>query len=330
MIPQNGGRAGESAPVPSIDLRPWFSGEAAGREAVAAQVDAALQRSGFMLVTGHGVAPELRAATRAAAQTFFALPAALKQRYAATVGGRGWLPTGVEANGYAEGTATPPDLKETFAIGADQRVGDPVVDAAWFLPNVWPSEVPALRDTLAHYSVAMRTLADQLLEVCASALGLPTTFFVPTTDHPTWTLNLNWYPPMRVVGEPEGGQYRIGPHTDFGTLTLLDREYGSGGLQVHTADGVWVDAPYDPDAFTINVGDLLARWTGDRWRSARHRVLPPQADAPDEDLVSLVYFYEANHDAVVETLEPPIGRAAHPPVISGDFIRERLDAITIG
>lgn len=317
-----------SQPVPSIDLRPWFTGE--GRDDVAAQVDAALQRSGFMLVTGHGVAPELRAATRAAARAFFALPADVKARYAATVGGRGWLPTGVEANGYAEGTETPPDLKETFAIGADTPVGDPLVDAAWFPPNVWPAEIPALQEALTEYQAAMRTLADQLLELCAAALGLPTSFFAPTTDVPTWTLNINWYPPMGVVGEPAEGQYRIGPHTDFGTLTLLDREYGSGGLQVFTADGEWVDAPYDADAFTINVGDLLARWTGDRWLSARHRVLPPQADAPDEDLVSLVYFYEANHDAVVEALEPPIGRAAHPPVVSGDFIRERLDAITIG
>ncbi|GAA3384219.1 isopenicillin N synthase family dioxygenase [Cryptosporangium minutisporangium] len=320
-----------TVPVPSIDLRPWFADDDdAARAAVAAQVDAALQRSGFMLVTGHGVAPELRAATRAAARAFFALPTEVKQQYAATVGGRGWLPTGVEANGYAEGTETPPDLKETFAIGADEPVGDPAADDVWFLPNVWPPEVPALQDTLTEYRAAMRTLADQLLELCAAALGLPTTFFVPTTDHPTWTLNINWYPPMGVVGEPEEGQYRIGPHTDFGTLTLLDREYGSGGLQVFTADDEWVDAPYDPDAFTINVGDLLARWTGDRWLSARHRVLPPQADAPDEDLVSLVYFYEANHDAVVETLEPPIGRAAHPPVVCGDFIRERLDAISIG
>jgi isopenicillin N synthase-like dioxygenase len=319
-----------SRPVPSVDIRPWLEGDAEGREKVAAEVDEALQRAGFLLVTGHGVPADLRAATRAAARDFFALPEGVKARYAATVGGRGWLPTGVEANGYAEGTETPPDLKETFAIGADTPVGDRAVDDLWFLENVWPAEIPALRTALTEYKAAMRALADKLLEICADALGLPTDFFGPTTSHPTWTLNINWYPPMGVVGEPADGQFRIGPHTDFGTLTLLDREYGSGGLQVFTAEGEWVDAPYDPDAFTINVGDLLARWTGDRWISARHRVLPPQADAPDEDLVSLVYFYEANHDAVVETLPVPIGRVGYPPVVCGDFIRERLDAITIG
>jgi hypothetical protein len=60
-------------------------------------------------------------------------------------------------------------------------------------------------------------------------------------------------------------------------------------------------------------------------------VLPPQAEAPDEDLVSLVYFYEADHDAVIESLRPPIGqRGDYAPVVSAQFLKERLDAITIG
>ncbi len=106
------------------------------------------------------------------------------------------------------------------------------------------------------------------------------------------------------------GQFRIGPHTDFGTVTVLDREPGAGGLQVDI-DGVgWVDAPYDPEALTVNIGDLLAHWTGLRWRSGRHRVLPPQAGAPHEELVSLVFFFELDHDALVTPLAPPIGRRA--------------------
>ena len=97
--------------VPVIDLAPWLRGDAAGRAAVAAQVDAALRSVGFFLISGHEVPDELSAAVRAQARAFFALPPQVKQRYAVTVGGRGWLPPGVEANGYAEGTATPPDLK---------------------------------------------------------------------------------------------------------------------------------------------------------------------------------------------------------------------------
>ena len=136
---------------------------------------------------------------------------------------------------------------------------------------------------------------------------------------------------VRLVGEPEPGQFRIGPHTDFGTVTVLDREPGAGGLQVYSDAEGWADAPYDPDALTVNIGDLLEYWSGRRWPSGRHRVLPPQPEAPEEDLVSLIYFYEADHDAVVESLQPPIGKPNdYAPVVSAQFLKERLDAITLG
>ncbi|PZS15785.1 MAG: oxidoreductase [Pseudonocardiales bacterium] len=317
--------------VPIIDLTPWFEGDSGSRAAVAGQVDAALQDVGFLLVTGHRVPRQLRDAVRAAAREFFELPAEVKRRYAVTVGGRGWLPPGVEANGYAEGTETPADLKESFAVGADQPSGDAEADRYWFQANVYPEQVPALQPAVVSYLAQMRALADELLVLCAAALGLERDFFTRSTGHATHTMNINWYPPVSVAGEPEPGQFRIGPHTDFGTVTILDREPGRGGLQVWTEQDGWADAPYHPDAFTINTGDLLARWSGDRWKSNRHRVLPPQAEAPEEDLISLVYFYEADHDAVVEALRPPLGRANdYPPVVSAAFLRERLDAITIG
>src|SRR6266581_4009017 len=252
---------GMQSSVPVIDLTPWLSGDQAARAAVAARVDAALQNVGFFLVQGHGVPGELRARVRAGARAFFALPREVKQRYAVTVGGRGWLPPGVEANAYAEGTATPPDLKESFAVGADQPTGDPEVDGYWFQPNAYPAEVPGLEPAVVAYLARMRALADELLVLCAAALGLEDDFFTRHTGHAT--------------------------HTDFGTVTILDREPGRGGLQVWTTEDGWADAPYVPGALTINTGDLLARWSGGRWKSNRHRVLPPQAEAPDEDLVSL-------------------------------------------
>jgi isopenicillin N synthase-like dioxygenase len=316
--------------VPSIDLAPWFADDAEGRAHVAEQVDHALRTAGFLLVTGHGVDRALRTEVRALAREFFALPEDVKARYAVSVGGRGWIPPGAEANGYAEGTETPADLKESYSLAADDPTGDAATDEVWFRPNVWPAEVPALRPALTDYLARMRALSDELLSICAVALGLPDDHFAPYLRHPTFGFNLNWYPPLHRVGPPEPGQFRIGPHTDFGTVTVLDREPGLGGLQVFTAEGDWVDAPFDEDAFTINIGDLMARWTGDRWRSTRHRVLAPSAEAPEEDLLSLVYFYEADHDAVIESLPSPIGRTTYPPVVWGDYLREKLAAISVG
>jgi isopenicillin N synthase-like dioxygenase len=327
--------------IPTIDLEAWRAGGATAAT-LATEIDTALQRAGFLLVTGHGVDASLRSAVRAAARRFFALPDEVKRRYAVRIGGRGWLEPGVEANALAEGTETPPDLKESFAVGPDTPTGDPEVDAVWLPPNVWPGEVPELHEAVTRYTAAMRRAADDLLELCAGALGLPGDALTALATNPTWTFNINRYPPLTEVGPPADGQFRIGPHTDFGTVTVLDREPGAGGLQVFvtaaedsgqddpSGPGHWQDAPYEPGALTVNIGDLLAHWTGLRWSSGRHRVLPPQAAHPDEDLMSLVFFYELDHDAVVTPLAPPVGRRGDlDAVVCAPFIRQRLDAISV-
>ena len=111
-----------------------------------------------------------------------------------------WLPPGVEANGYAEGTQTRPDLKESLAVGADQPTGDPEVDVYWVQRNVYPAEVPGLEPAVVAYLARMRELADELLVLCAAALGLERDFFTRHTGHATHTMSSNWYPPMAVAG----------------------------------------------------------------------------------------------------------------------------------
>lgn len=313
--------------IPVIDLGPWRSGVPEARARTAARVDEALREAGFLLVTGHGVDPSLPARIREAARAFFRLPAGAKEPYAVTVGGRGWLGPGAEANSHAEGSPSPPDLKESWSWAAEDPTGRAAVDAEWFRPNAWPAEVPELRPLVTEYLSRMRALCDELLELLAEALGLDLDHFTRHTSHPTWGFNVNWYPGTEIVGPALPGQFRIGAHTDFGTVTVLDREPGAGGLQVHTdADG-WQDAPYDPAALTVNIGDLMARWTGDRWRAGRHRVLPPPPDAPAEELISLVYFYECDAHTRVESLPAPVGRVRHTPVDSHAYLRAKLRAI---
>lgn len=166
----------------------------------------------------------------------------MKRRYAARVGGRGWLPPGVEAAAGVEGGEHPADLKESFAIGPDTPTGAPAVDDVWFPPNVWPAEVPELHSAAGRYLAAMTAVSGELSELCGAALGVDPL----TTTTPTWTFHINRYPPLTEVVAPAPGQFRIGPHADLGTVTVLDREPGAGGLQVHTEERGWADAPYAP------------------------------------------------------------------------------------
>ncbi|MBL7499490.1 isopenicillin N synthase family oxygenase [Frankia sp. CNm7] len=313
---------------PVIDIRRWREGTAQARYRLSRELDVALRQSGFLLVSGHGVSAELRAAVRASAARFFALPAGAKSAYATHVGGRGWIPPGSEANSYygQPADAARADLKESLTNGRTFATGDRDTDREWFGANVWPAECPELEALCERFTGEVRALYDDLLRACAMAFGLPESWFVDRVQRGPHTLNINRYPPRAETGAPLEGQFRVAPHTDWGVLTILDRQPGYGGLQVEARDGRWTDAPHEPDTLTVNVGDLLARWTGDRWRSTRHRVLPPPAEAPDEELISLIVFLECDVDAVVE---PLAAGAAYPPVVAGTYLLERAGAATV-
>ena len=309
----------ENRPVPLVDLTAWFDGT--DRPGVAAAVDEALSSVGFFLVTGHGVDESLVTATRRAFAEFFALPAEAKRAVRMPqLGMAGWAPMGMEANGYSFGHETPPDMKESYRLGAHVLPGRLPLRGS----NVWPHVPAGFRDTVAAYIAAVDRLQMELLRVCAAAAGLDDVeFFAARAARNDNTLNVNWYPPLAQVGPALPGQYRIGPHTDFGTLTVLHREPGSSALEVQLPGGTWVHAPIVDHAFTINGGDMLAHWSGGRWRSAIHRVLPPTAAMPDDGLLSLVYFCEPDP----ETMITPLGGG--PTVNAGDYLRSKIAAITM-
>jgi len=92
-----------------------------------------------------------------------------------------------------------------------------------------------------------------------------------------------------------------------------------GGLQVRTRDGRWIDVPTSPTTFVVNIGDLLMRWTNDRWLSNLHRVVnPPLGHGPSGPRLSIAFFNHPNYDALIECL-PSQGAPRHPPVLSGEY-----------
>ncbi|MEM9606184.1 MAG: 2-oxoglutarate and iron-dependent oxygenase domain-containing protein [Actinomycetota bacterium] len=320
--------------IPLIDLRPWFEGHEDTRAALAAEVDAHLRRLGFLLVVNHGIPPEVTATCRAEARAFFSLPAEDKARCAApSAAYRGWIGPGLESNAATYGVETPPDLKETWAYGAVDVPDESLRsrEPRWYASTQWPLEPAGFRPAAEAWWRHARRLADDLLDVWSLALGLPLTDLRDRCSATTSTGTINWYyPGSRET--PAEGQFRVGPHTDFGTLTVLDREPGLGGLQVLDEHGTWIDAPYVEGGLIINTGDMFRRWTNDRWCSNEHRVLPPPASDPDEELISLVFFHEPDHDALVEAFPSCVSDeepAKYPPVRSSVYLGEKMDALAV-
>ena len=159
--------------IPTVDLRPWVSGDPDAREEHRAHRRRTRSRppaSSSSPATA-SIPPSARTSARPPAPSS-ALPAEVKQPYAVKVGGRGWLGPGAEANGYSEGTETPPDLKESLSFATHEPFDDPEINAEWYAPNVWPAEAPELRKLCEEYLARMGELENHLLELLGEALGL--------------------------------------------------------------------------------------------------------------------------------------------------------------
>ncbi|MFI7347264.1 isopenicillin N synthase family dioxygenase [Streptomyces sp. NPDC049936] len=318
--------------VPVVDLGVWRTSSAADRVDTATALDRALRDTGMFLLTGHGVPDQAMHELRMRGREFFALPRKAKKPYA--IGApyeSGWLEmhpgggVGVPRDESRDGAA-PPDLHESFYSGPSYRSGDEAVDRYCYPHNRWPNtELPELRGAVERYTGHMRRVAQALNELFAHVLGLPEDFFTSRASRATWTQNVSWYPSLNRVGTPVSGQFRNGPHTDLGAFTILSRQQGVGGLQAWNETQGWFAPIFRPDALVVNLGDLMERWTDGRWRALRHRVLAPSLSAPDEELLSLVFFYESDPGTRIAPLSPPIGGGAGlEPVISRRSVLEKL------
>ena len=308
--------------IPVVDLSGAFDSEAGARHA-AATIDAICRETGFFTITNHGVSSAAMGDLREEAHAFFARPLAGKLRVAPADlrTPRGYRALGLEALSSANDIATPPDLKEFYHIGREDWPDEPYYRSGegpnYFIPNIWPADQPGFSRAAARYYGEVEQLAARMMGLTAIALGQPQTFFADKIDRHITAMRLNFYPEQ--TSPPKLGQLRAGDHTDYGVFTILNGENVPGGLQVKTRGGAWIDVETDPDTFVVNIGDLLMRWTNDRWVSNVHRVVnPPDGVAARSKRLSIAFFQHPNYDALIECVAPP-GEAKYPPVQSGAY-----------
>ena len=236
----------------------------------------------------------------------------------------GYIPLAGESLSQSVAGAAPPDLKEVFNAGPPARPSRPLADPgeAWaYSPSLWPAALPELRIAWTAYYDAMRDLGNRLMSLFARGLELPPGFFAGQTGQAANALHAINYPASDTAPLP--GQFRAGAHTDYGTLTIL-RQDAVGGLEVLDLGGRWLGVEPVPGAFVINIGDLMARWTNDRWRSTLHRVVdPPDPATAAARRQSMPYFQNANWSAEISCLPTclePGEKPRYQPVLAGPHL----------
>jgi isopenicillin N synthase-like dioxygenase len=304
--------------IPVIDIGGLRSQDLGDRKAVAAVLRQVCHEAGFFYITNHGVPTDFIAQTLAETKRFFDLPQSVKNEVSSVHSSisRGYDPLKaqtIDVNAL-------PDLKESFYMGIDRGSDDPLVQAG--LPNhgtnIWPSNLPGWRSHLEQYFITMTKLARQLACGLALSLDLDEHYFDPLMDTPMSILRLVYYPPHPLQAHPN--EFGCGTHTDWGFLTILLQD-GTGGLEVCTPGGQWVEAKPIDGTFVINLGDMMARWTNDYYQSTPHRVI----NRSGQERYSIPFFWDINYHSVVECLptcqsleNPP----KYPPITAGEHIVE--------
>ena len=302
--------------IPVIDLAP----AAARLGEVAAAVRRAATEAGFFYIANHGIPPATIDAAFAASRRFFALPLERKLAVAVDRRHRGYIRIG-EAKMY---DGARPDLKESFVYGIDLPETDPDVRAGRPLmgPNRWPTELPEMKAAFDRYYAAIDRTGQTVLRAVAMSLGLSERFFAERYAKPLARGSLVYYPPQ----PPELGkdQFGVSAHTDYGCITFVCQD-DNGGLQVRNRSGEWIAAAPIPGTLVVNIGDLLARWTNDLFRSTPHRVVNTSGRAR----YSLAVFYDPDSDTEVKAIDScvPRGEAPRYPAITcGAHVLSRFEA----
>jgi len=285
--------------LPVIDMAALFEpGDAAGRARAADDIRAACEAHGFFYLVEHGVTPEILANLDAESRRFFARPPAEKMAISMERGGRAWrgyFPVGGEL------TSGRPDLKEGLYLGTELPAAHPRAALPMHGPNLWPEGQPGLRAAVTAYMDATTRAAAHLMEGISLSLGLPADWFARHyTARPTVLFRIFHYPATGPAGTDWTQSWGVGEHTDYGLLTLLAQDE-HGGLQVKTPGG-WIEAPPVPGALVCNIGDMLERLTGGRFKSTPHRVL----NRSGHDRLSFPLFFDPDFTARLQPL--PVDR----------------------
>lgn len=302
--------------IPVIDISVLHDAADADIEIVGQRLRQAAETVGFFYICNHGIPGDLIDETFAVASRFFASPIERKREALITPHHRGFLEIGEST---MEGQAHV-DQKESFIWGRDVALDDPDILAGNRLtaPNNWPTFLPEMRGILNAYLDAANSCGAMMLMAMAAGLGIEHDYFIRSFDKPISRGALVHYPPQPSdLGEDHFG---VSPHTDFGCMTLLCQDM-TGGLRVQGRRGEWLTAHPVEGTLVVNVGDLLARWTNDRFQSTRHAVV----NSSGTERLSIPVSVDPNWDTAIEPVTLPGEDPHYATVRCAEYIIDRFD-----
>src|SRR5713101_3139575 len=288
--------------IPIIDLGPYLAGAPGAIDRTAEELRFALTEIGFYFIVNHGVPSGLLHEVFRQVARFHAQPLEKKLEITLDRHNVGYLPMrGDTLRTSTVETVTKPNLNEALFVARDLPNDHPdvVADRRFRSANRWPSDLPGFRDVIVDYCNTMARLVQKIVRLYARALDLPAEYFDQPFKEPQYKLRMTHYPHQADLPDDEFG---IAPHTDTSFLTLLAPN-DVPGLSIRTQEGNWIDAPAMPDAFVVNGGQLLLRWTNDRFLATPHRAI----NRSGGERYALAFFCDANIEWPIASVPTCVG-----------------------
>ncbi|KAF9068560.1 hypothetical protein BDP27DRAFT_1326928 [Rhodocollybia butyracea] len=312
--------------IPVIDFTDLSSSDTARRIALAEKIRDACVNVGFFYMMNHGVPEDVIANAVEAGKNFFSLPTSSKTDLD--------IHKSTNFKGYTAllGENTDPtgrgDLHEGFDIGWEDASGSTNQnpsrdDGEMSGTNVWP-DLPGFKEPILSYYHSVVELGLKLFPLFALALDLPENFFENKTTKPAAIMRILHYPPQSPRAfDHDDSVIGIGAHTDYECFTILWQDNVSA-LQVQNTGGKWIDAVPIPGTFVLNIGDQLARWTNDIFKSTVHRAI----NKSGQERYSMPLFYGVDYNVPLEPIPSCVSSvmpAKYEVITAGEYVKRRLE-----
>ncbi|XP_056161849.1 codeine O-demethylase-like [Syzygium oleosum] len=293
--------------VSIIDLGKLSSDQTVGDHELEKLHEACKDLGLFQLIN-HGIRPSLLEDLRHEIEEFFKLPLSEKMKFGIRSGE-------VEGYGSVVQSEEKLDWGDRFFM-----ITNPVAKRR---PHLFPELPLSLRNTLDSYIKETQKLAMQLLRLISKCLDIEMNEMKELFEDGIQTMRMTYYPPCPqpelVVG--------LTPHSDATGITILHQINGIDGFQIKM-NGAWTPIQILPNAFVVNVGDVMEILSNGLYNSIEHRATVNST----RERISIAMFFNPKLDSEIGPIQsltttesPALFRRIKMEKYVQDFFSQKLN-----
>ncbi|KAK4489248.1 hypothetical protein RD792_005045 [Penstemon davidsonii] len=297
--------------IPIIDMNS-FLGDEQNKSLELEKLHSTCKELGVFQLVNHGVDLVLVEKLKNEIQEFYKLPSEEKLRYKIRPG---------DFEGYGQTIINSPDQKVDWA-DRFYMITNPTHRRK---PHLLPELPSSLRETLEAYISELQKLSLSIIELIAEALNIEKREVVDMFENGMQSVRMTYYPPCPQPNKVIG----LTPHSDASGITILLQVNGVEGFQIKK-DGVWMPVHFIPDAFVVNLGDVIEILSNGLYKSTEHRA----AVNSEKERISIAMFFNPKFEAQVGPSpsllinNPPIFRSMQMDQYAKAFFSRRLNGKT--